>query len=399
MVGAGPDAAGLEDRFSLLDARLAEDFHGVMGELRRHCPVPHSPDYAGYWVLTKYDDVRLAARDWKTFSSADGVRPHMHGSSSPLTLPEESDPPVHDLWRHILNPYFSPGAVGALLPAIARIADELLDEASSMSEVDLADAFARPLPLRVIFEQVLDLPADMAVECRILADRAVFGVDVNQSVAAAKALHDVACQVITAAGPDTPGSPIVEALRVATIDGQPAKLADKSSVLMLLIMAGLETTTNLINGALWRLAEDPAVFGRLQADPSIIPSAVEEFVRHEGVVAFMGRRLTRDIEVRGRQLAKGEWVMLSFASANRDSEEFDDADTFDIERSGNRHIGFGAGIHRCLGSHLARAEMIVALERFVARVAEMHLVPGARPAYSLRIARGLRSVPTVVRWV
>jgi cytochrome P450 len=384
------------NEFSNVDPAFADDFHDIMGDLRRRCPVARSNDYAGYWVLTKFDDVRDACRDWQTFSSADGVRPHMAGKDVPLMYPEESDPPLHQEWRQILNPYFSPKLVDGWRAAIATISDELIDGFVGAGEVDLVSAFAQQVPLRTIFEVVLGLPDELARQCHQLADLAVFDGDIEVSTRALRELHGVAHGVVTSPDDDAGWGGAVNAIRNAVIGGAPASDYDRSSVLMMLILAGLETTTNLLSGALWRLAEDRELFDRVSADPDLIPAMVDECLRHEGIVALMGRRLARDVEMRGTTMRAGDWAMVSFASANRDSEVFENADEFDIDRGVNKHIGFGVGIHRCLGSHLARSESIVALDRIIARCAGLKLQDGAERAYRVRIARGLVRVPVVV---
>lgn len=306
-----------------------------------------------------------------------------------------SDPPQHTRLRKLVTKAFTGRAVRELGPRITAIADELLDEMSGRTQVDMLDAYAFPLPIAVICE-LLGVPDDDKDDFRAWTAVVVDdSAPIEERTTAGIAFFTYMTKLI-AARTDSPGEDLLSELIVAKEDGDRLDQSELISMLLLLLAAGHETTVNLIGNAVHEMLRDPGIAARLRADRTAVPAYVEEVLRSQGPIHLAtARYTTRPIVLGGQEIDAGEFVMISLAATNRDPARFEQAGRIDIDREDKRHIAFGHGIHFCLGAALARMEATVAITRLLERIPALSLDPGAgAPTWrkSLLI-RGLETLP------
>jgi cytochrome P450 len=331
----------------------------------------YSPFNGGYWVLTKAEDIRAALQAPEVFSSAATGIP-AHPSRREKMYPLELDPPEHRPHRQVLTPFFAPKAVVAKAQAIQRVCVELLDPLVRVGECEFNADFAQPFPT-TIFTAMLGLPNSeskqfvewnsvMLHEFDDPARRAEAGVEINAY------LRDLIEQ--RAADPQ---DDLVSQLLDTSIDGVPVTRDTVQNFTFLLFVAGLDTVTAALAFAFRFLAEHPAHRQQLLDEPDVIPGAVEELLR---VFSFinMGRTVTHDVEFAGVQMKSGDRLLASTTFASMDPDEFDAPLVVDFRRRANRHLAFGAGPHRCAGSHLAREELRTAITEFHRRIPHYEVV-------------------------
>ena len=352
-------------------ADIAPDPYPTYSALRERCPVAWSTENGGFWVLTNYVDVHSASRDDATFCSA----PSVSLPEPPYgirNVPLDTDNPETELFRKILLREYSPAAVKRMEPEIAALADELIDGFIESGECDLVTDYSLPLPARIIFrligfeehqwtwyvERIHTIIHGMATEAAMVAGLEVAG-RISEEMARRRSINDFSGQL--------------GMLMEAKVGGEPMSDADVLSYVILLIFGGLDTTSAALGNALILLDQDHELRRTLIDNPEKIAGAVEEFLRFQSPVQALGRTVARDVEVGGQQLRAGERALLVWASANRDEKAFDSADEFDIDRTPNRHLAFGVGLHRCLGSNLGRTMFRIMLDRFLARVPDYRL--------------------------
>jgi len=407
------------------------------------CPVAHSPANRGMWMPARHADVEAIARDPRRFSSRSPLVAKF-GSLADLGLtvpPISSDPPYHTVFRQMLLPFFAPGRIEALRPDVEGHADELIDAFVGHGRCDAAATFAKPIPVRVI-AALLGVDADdgaAAGDDNMTRDdrRALRGRDplTADELAAIEALapgigvagaeeggfgNRVADLLefgptdMLRAAPNfiwfvqyfgeqierrrtDPSDDLISFLLSVELEGRPLDQEEIWGACMLLLFAGIDTTWSAVSASLWHLATHPEDQQRLRDDESLWPTAIEELLRVYAPVT-MAREVVEDVEVAGCPMRRGDPVLLSFPSANRDPGVFDNPDDVVLDREQNRHLAFGAGIHRCLGSNLARMELTVALQRFLLRVPAFRVdeEAAAGPRWAAGQIRGLRVLP--LRW-
>ncbi|MEL6893934.1 MAG: cytochrome P450 [Actinomycetota bacterium] len=364
------------------------------------CPVAHTERYGGSaWLPVTHDAIHQIAYDPEHFSSRNVVvtnhRLTMDGRYNGLggAPPITSDPPVHAIARRLLLPAFAPKRIAPLEGEIRTLCRRLLRGLGDLepgATFDAASEYAQHIPVGVI-RTMLGFPA--ADEGRF----AGFVHDVLERVAEpAEARRDgldalfeyIERQVRDHI--DDPRDDLTSELLAVEIEGRPLEPHHVVGTIGLLLIAGIDTTWSVIGSALLHLARAPADHRRLRDDPAVMPAAIEEFLRHHAPVT-MARVVQQDHEFFGNDLKRGDWVLLPFPAANRDPHQFEDPDRFIIDRELNRHAAFGLGIHRCIGSNLARLELRVAVEEFVAHVPAIELAGPV--AWSLGQVRGPRTVP------
>jgi cytochrome P450 len=331
--------------------------------LRETHPVYHNAT-RGVWALSRFEDVQRAARDWRTYSSAAGVdlddTTEVFGPGNFI----DSDPRRHDELRSLVRHSFTPRGIGALESKVRRRVRELLAPVVESGGGDIAKALAWPLPVATVCD-VVGFPADDAEQIQTwvaAAIRRVPGEGRSPSSArqAVGEMHDYFAE-IAADRRRRPRDDLLSLIATKEVAGGP--LSDEiAGLCTLLTVAGTETTFSLIGNAFWLLAEHPERQRQLARDPSAIPAALEEILRFESPVQYLGRVTTRDVEVHGTIIPAGERVALIFGAANRDERRWEHADRFDIGRAPMRNLAFGEGIHHCLGGPLARLEGRVVLE-------------------------------------
>jgi len=341
-------------------------------DLRDRCPVGRSSKYGGFWYLMNSEDIFAAEQDPETFAVAPSMLLPAFGTDVPL-IPIDIDPPEHTDYRRILLPLFTPKAVAKLEEGMHRTSRELAAEVAKHEVVDASAMFARPMPT-IIFSRLAGFPEEDWPKFDRWVDDIIYErtVDPERAWKAGREVMDYFGALLRSriASGEQPDDLITELLRAEIQDGRKLTHDELLSYCYLLFVAGLDTTAWAIRSSLWYLARYPEAQQRLRNDPDLIPMAAEEFLRTLSPVQAMARTCRRDTVVSGQPIKAGERVVLVFGAGNRDPEVYDDPDEIVLDRENNRHLAFGGGIHRCLGSNLGRQELVVALEVFLDQVGE-----------------------------
>jgi cytochrome P450 len=386
--------------FDHTDPQWVANPYPIWDQLRGECPVAHSNRYGGTWLPVTHETVSEVAYDTEHFTSrsvvVSEIRPDENDLPAPIGVapPITSDPPFHQLARRLLLPAFGPKPIKALEPYTRALCNELLDRVGDRREFDAAVDYAQDIPLRVI-ARMLGFPESDADQFRHFIRLILEDVDKTaeerQAQIASRELDDYLDARI-ADHLANPRDDLTTFLLEAELDGQKLHPDHVRGTMVLLMVAGIDTTWSAIGASLWHLAQHPDDRARLARDAALMPFAVEEFLRAYAPVT-MARLVAQDHEFHGCPMHEGDWVLLPFPAANRDPAAFADADTFVIDRAENRHAAFGLGIHRCLGSNLARMELQVALEEWVKRYPDFELSEPAQVTWSAGQVRGPRTLP------
>ncbi len=385
--------------FDHVDPDYAARAPEIWDELRRECPVAHSDRYGGTWLPVTHADVSAVAADTETFSSCGVIvfdgRPEIPppvGFAPPIT----SDPPFHRVARQFLLPAFAPKAIEAKRETTRQTCRVLLDElladvkAGRTDIVDAALGYTRHIPVQVIAD-MLGVPRSDGEQFRTFIHQIMEEPGESQRVEYEDSIDFYLDQLI-AARSEEPQDDLISHMTHSKIAGEPLAHEHVRGTCGLLIVAGVDTTWSAIGASLWHLAQHPVDRRRWLDDPDVRPFAVEEFLRFYAPVT-MARLVATDTEFAGCSMRSGDWVLLPFPAANRDPAAFEDADRFVIDRQRNRHSAFGLGIHRCLGSNLARLELTVALEEWMQRVPHFELADPQNVTWSTGQIRGPRRLP------
>ena len=384
--------------FDHTDDAWVADPYPIMDDLRERCPIAHSERYGGLWAPMTHAAVSAIANDTEHFTSRTVVihngRPGEDAPPAPIGVapPISSDPPFHEIARRLLLPAFAPRPINALEGFTRDLCDRLLDDMGDADRVDASVQYAEHIPVGLI-AKLCGLPPEDGDLFRSFVRIILEAVDLpaDERIAAFAPVEEYVVGVIEQRRAE-PGDDLVSYLLDAEIMGN--KLSDEHvfGTIVLLIVAGIDTTWSAIGSSIWHLAQNPDDLARLVAHPELLPSAVEEFLRAYAPVS-MARLVKEDFEFEGCPMKKDDWIFLSFPAANRDPKVFDHADEVLIDREINRHSAFGLGIHRCLGSNLARMEMTVALEQWIRRFPRFELDPSESTTFSQGQVRGPRRLP------
>ncbi|MGI8793349.1 MAG: cytochrome P450 [Acidimicrobiales bacterium] len=372
----------------------------IWDSLRDKCPVAHTERFEGSWLPLRHEDIAAIAHDTENFSSEgvvvtfwkpEGIAPI--GYAPPIT----SDPPFHAIARRILLPAFSPKEIAKWEPATRETCRELIDEllAAGNDVVDAAEQYAQHIPVRVIAE-MLGLPKDDGDKFRDFIHRILENPGAIGEGLQYEDTLDYYLDNVIEDHRQNPRDDLIDFLLHAELNGEPLSAPHIRGTVALLMIAGIDTTWSAIGASLWHLAQVPADRRRLVDDPDVMPFAVEEFLRFYAPVTMARIVAKDDVEVGGQKLNKRDWVLLPFPSANRDPDAFEQADEFIIDRARNRHVAFGLGIHRCLGSNLARMELTVAVEEWMKRIPDFELADPDAVRWSTGQVRGPRTLPVRV---
>jgi cytochrome P450 len=356
----------------LFSDEMRRDPYPAYAELRRGSPLVHLPG-PDLWAIFDYEGVRRALTDHEAFrSNVGGSR----GVVFEWLL--FTDPPRHAKLRALVTRAFTPRSVADLEPRVRAISRELIDRVVERGELDLAADFAVPLPLMIVAEMV-GIPPEEWPRFKRWADSII---DLGNTIVGSDEASRAASDAFLASDAEmrdylgdrleerrsAPRDDLLSRLASAEVDGERLSEAELVRFVQLLIAAGTETTTNLIDNAALCLLEHPGELARLRASPALLPSAIEEVLRYRSPVQAMFRTPTRDVELHGRTIPAGKFVMAMIGSANRDPARFAEPDRFDITREPNPHVAFGHGIHFCLGAPLSRLEGRVALADLLERL-------------------------------
>lgn len=332
------------------------------------------------WGISRYDDVRLVSKDPVTFSSAGGIRP----DSGPIPMMIDMDDPAHWDRRKLVNRGFTPRRVRESEARIRQVCDEIIDQVCERGTCDLVWDIAAPLPLVMIGDALGVAPEDRPDLLRWSDDmlRGLTGApEVLASATDAFVGYTQYADRVIADRRENPRDDLMSVLVHAEVDGDRLDHDSLVHESLLILIGGDETTRHVISGGAWQLLADPAQRALLAADPSKIPTAVEEMLRWVSPVKNMARTVTRDVEVHGQLLHAGDQVLLLYGSANRDEDVFIDPFRFDLQRSPNEHVAFGFGNHFCLGNSLARLELRVIFEQLLTRLPDLELVDEVEPPW------------------
>jgi cytochrome P450 family 142 subfamily A polypeptide 1 len=363
----------------LTDGRFwASDPQEALRWMREHAPVYR--DDAGVWGIARHEDVLAVSRDPATFSSRGGIRP----DAPPMAHMIDLDDPQHKVRRNLVNRGFTRLRVAAREGRIRAISVELIERARRAGTFDFVMDLAAWLPLIVIGD-MLGVEQDAYADLLRWSDDLVRGTGPASPAALEQATRsfleyqDYQRRVIADRRARGPEPDLVSILVHAEIDGQ--RLTDDQILeeSLLILIGGDETTRHVITGGMHQLFRHPEARAALAADPSRLPTAVEEMLRWVTPIKNMARTATRDVELRGQMIRAGEKVLLLYPSANRDAEVFADPFRFDVGRTPNDHLAFGYGAHFCLGASLARLELRVFFEELLARLPALHPVDDTPP--------------------
>ncbi|MFC5752240.1 cytochrome P450 [Actinomadura rugatobispora] len=381
----------VERHFDHLSPELARDFHPTLARARAKCPVAHSDQYGGFWYATKYEDVLRIAQDWKTFSSELGITVPNLGAGMKV-LPVTIDPPLQRTFKRLINVHFTPAKIAPWEEPTRRLVTGLIDDFIERGECDFMKDFARPYPGLAFFDLALHAPSDDLDEVNHYATMASLP-HIEESRDCLMKLAGWISEFIERRRKEEPRGDVVDAVMNAEVEGRPITHEEVIGTVQLLVLGGLETTAGVLGAAMQRFCEHPEILEELRANPERIPAAVEELLRLDGSFICIGRTARHDVEFEGHQIKEGEQILIYWASANRDEAEFPDADSFDLDRTSNRHIAFGAGPHRCVGSNLARMNLRIALEEIAQRLVDVRLQPDADIDFHSTFNRAPLSVP------
>ena len=357
------------------------------------------PDQRGFWVISRHEDVSFVSKNQELFSSARGTALNADMPESDLALFQQQlihmDPPRHTKLRGLVNRGFTPRMIGRLEPQVRELAREIVDKVAAKGECDFVTAIAAELPLLVI-AQLLGVAAEDRWKLFHWSNRLIGAEDPDYGnmVDAQLALMEMFQYAGWLADQRRaePKEDIVSTLVHADVDGAKLDGLDFNMFFFLLVIAGNETTRNTISGGMQALCQHPAERAKLLARPELLETAVDEFVRWVSPVMQFRRTATRDLELAGEQIRENDKVVMYYGSANRDERAFADAGRFDVTRDPNPHLGFGVGVHFCLGASLARMQMRVMFEELFRRLPDLEL---AGPVARLRsnFINGIKSMP------
>lgn len=381
--------------FDLDSPEFSANFDEVASAVHQGCPVARSQAQGGYWVVGGFDDLRAIGQDWKTWTNTDGYEPSRSGTDDARLYPLEIDPPYQTRWRSHLGDYFSPRAIRANKESIRHHVNVQIDGFVEQGGCDWIDAFAAHLPGRVFFSTMLGVPLEDLPYLQASADQAVRGPVEGRG----EGWNKVGAYLdgyLKQRQEEEPRGDFVDAVLrgVETDDGEPAPWPHKIFIMVDMLAGGLATTTFLLGGLAHFLATHPEERARLAADPSLHAGAIEEVIRVYSSVLALGRTATKDTEIQGQEIKKGEMVMISYALAARDPRHFDDPHRIDIDRKIPTNPAFGYGPHRCIGSHLARLQAVTTMEEMLRRLPDIRMVDGQAPTFfHSTVTRDLVTLP------
>ena len=402
--------------FDPFDPLWASDPFPLYADLRRRAPI-HRNDL-GFWVLARHADCQAVLRDRSASSDSLNLAEERMPSTVRSPIADDDpvaaamvemrpflfrDPPDHTRLRGLVSKAFTPKVVESLRVRTQQVVDELLDAAMAAERIDLIEGFAHPLPVRIICD-LLGVPVEDQERFKVWSGALARGLDPDFLLTAEviEARNDGVMQFaqyffeLLAERRRNPGDDLLSGLVQAEDDGHVLSEGELLSTCILLLVAGHETTVNLIAGGAHALLQNPDQFERFRTDPDVTRSGIEEMLRFVSPVQLTGRALIEDCEFGGVEFEAGDFAMLLIASANHDPAQFEDPERFDVTRTPNNHLGFGFGIHHCLGAPLARMEGQVALTSLVRRAPDLAMTVDAVTYKTNVVLRGMESLPVAM---
>jgi cytochrome P450 len=394
-VSAKPPVKDWATDFDHTDPRWVNDPFPIWDQLRQRCPVAHSERFEdGAYFPSRYAEVREISYDTEHFSSRRVIVRQKKLNPPMPSPPITSDPPEHRPARMPLLPAFNPKAIERLTPGTRELCGRLIDRFIADGKCDAATDYAQHIPTRVI-AHMLGVDETDGDRFRTWIKMALEeGIhDASRTVQAIGEMSAYFKAELARRG-SAKGEDLISFMRDQRHDGQPIPEDKLIGTLRLLLIAGIDTTWSAIGASLWHLATHDEDRRRLVAEPALMDTAVEELLRAYAPVT-MAREVVKEVDIGGCPMKPGSMVLLSFPAANRDPAVFPDADKVLLDRQENRHAAFGLGIHRCIGSNLARMELRVALEEWLKRIPEFRLQNPAAVKWSEGTVRGPRQMAVV----
>jgi cytochrome P450 len=380
------------------DPQWVHDPYPIWEDLRGRCPVAHTERYGGAWFPATHEGVSKIANDTEHFTSraviVNNGRPTEEDLPAPIggAPPITSDPPFHQIARRLILPALAPGPINALEPRIRSLCVDLLDRMQGHEIVNGGMDYAQFIP-PVVISRMLGFPEADEDLFRQFVHMVVNTIDapVEERIEAFLPVIDY----FTVQIEDHQANPrddLTSYLLGIEIAGEKLSVEHVFGTMILILIAGIDTTWSAIGAALWHLAKSPDDLARLVNEPDLMGVAIEEFLRYYAPVT-MARLVKEDMEYMGCPMKEYDWILLGFPAANRDPTVFKDADKFIIDRLENRHLAFGLGIHRCAGSNLARMELRVAIEEFIKCFPRFELADPDAVTWAPGQIRGPRNLP------
>ena len=377
--------------FDHFDPVFVENMATVTADLRARCPVAHGKAYGGFWVFSRYDDIMMAIRDEKTFSSKDGTAiPWVERDIR--ALPVESDPPEHTKYRNLLASWFVARKVNRYESIVRRMVTELINAFIEQGTCDFIASLAMPLAVSVIPPAMGFEPKEWPLLTNFMKDVLTTTDDEN-----IKARHRFVRHMFREMErrKTKPRDDFLTTLVMAQPDGEPLSGEEVVALMITFLTAGFETTSNALGNLLLCLIEYPHERQALIDTPASIPLFVEESLRYEPPLQYVGRNLKQDLCLHGQELQTDQKVFLLLGSANRDEARFPNAGQFIPDRQPNRHVTFGYGVHFCVGAPLARLQMRIATEEVLRRLPDYQLCRPVKRAFSTGQVYGVETLPVV----
>lgn len=383
------------------------DRHSRYHELRERCPVVFNEHYGGFWMVTDYESVAQVARDNETFAhkyepdAPDGISyMGICGVPRPSYIPRqgvsEIDGPEHADLRRVLNPLMTINAVERNRPRMEAVSTWFIDEIVESGEADLVLDYTTPVPAVLTLEMMGMVSSSWQHYADFFHATSSYEPTDERYRNAIAHQPDMWGELRDFAQfrRENPADDVTTALVSSPLDGRMLSDDEVTAIMWNLVAGGLDTTTSLVSWGLHHLGTHPEDRARLIENPSLIPSAVEEFLRYYSPSETLTRTATRDVELGGRQIRRGDIVLISWVTANHDLGVFDDPDEVRIEREANKHLAFGLGGHRCIGSSIARIESELMLRDVLARIGDYEIdLDGFKPYPGNLLMTGVVSMP------
>jgi cytochrome P450 len=385
------------EKFDMLSKSLAERHWEQLAELRE-CPVGKSQLYGGVWLLSKYDDVMTAARDWQTYSSANGSAPVPLNTGGDIKLmPISTDPPLQRELRRLIDKHFGPKKVAEAREDVRKGSISLFEKFQHRGECEFVSEYAATFPANTFFHYAFGADPDTTGQVMGWLDHMLHAPsEASESV---QAFFGWTKRLLDGRRESGSRDDVLGSLLTGTVNGRELTDPERMMIIMNLIIGGIETTAHVLGNVMYHLATRPDIRERLDADRGLIPTAVEEFLRYESPADARGREVVCPVQVGGAHIEPDDRVALFYSAANRDPAKYDNPDELILDRYAGRavpHLSFGAGPHRCPGAHLARLEIAVTIEEVLDRLAGLSLAAD-EIEYAYGLTRGPVAVPVTFR--
>ncbi len=384
-----------------------ENRHDEWNKLRERCPVAFNPNYGGFWVVSGHEEVARVSREGDTFTSwyepgaPDGIEyVGISGVPRPQGMPPvgiaEQEGPVHVALRRVLNPYLLPLTIEKMQPFMERVTTWFLDQKIESGRMDLVDDLTNPVPA-VLTMQLIGLSCDLwAHYGEFFHATAAYGPESPEYARGLALVPEMMAELLgeaTARRQSPRDDLLTHLVQLEVEDGGELTDDELVAILFNLVGGGLDTTTGLTSLALYHLDEHPELRRQLIDHPELLPTATEEFLRYFSVNETLARTVTKDVELGGQQLARGDFVLFSWLAANHDEKQFECPGKVVLDRSPNPHLAFGVGPHRCIGMHLARTMFQVLMRAILERIPDYAVDRSATQFYRGPTLNGVVHMP------